>query len=353
MKIAITADVHLKKHNETPERYRALENIFEKIRQSGIEYLIIAGDLFDRDFSNYADFDSLCKNFPSIKISIIPGNHDYQISNKLFVASNIEVLNEAKIREVEGMSILFIPYNPKNSMDEVLSEFAHEETIPERWILIGHGDYITGNRELNPYEPGFYMPLTTKAILRHNPLRVFLGHIHKPSDFGRVFYPGSPCGLDITETGKRRFLVYDTIADHVEGIIVNTDKIYFNETITLLPLEEQEDFINKKIIQMVEGWNVNQQELSKASVRLSLKGYVRDLRETMEIFLNILSNTGINLYEKDGLDISEIKILKEIDSDRLYLLEKVKEKMEKIEISNQQAPREKILQKAMELIFSD
>lgn len=220
MKFAITADVHLKTKNETPERYKAVESIFEEIKRREIDSIIIAGDLFDRDFSNYNDFDSLCKNFPGVKITLIPGNHDYQINNRFFTSSNIEVINESQIRELEGLSILFIPYDSAKSIDEALSEYAREQKFPERWILVGHGDYITGNRELNPYEPGFYMPLTSKSILKYSPLKIFSGHIHKPSEFGRVFYPGSPCGLDITETGKRRFLIYDTGRDSVEQVFI-------------------------------------------------------------------------------------------------------------------------------------
>ncbi|MCX8034397.1 MAG: metallophosphoesterase [Thermodesulfovibrio sp.] len=352
MKIAITADVHLKTRDETPERYKALENIFQQIVNRDITNLIIAGDLFDKDFANYSEFDTSCKNFSEIKLTILPGNHDYQISNKFFTASNIEVINDIQIKELEGLAIAFIPYDSAKSIDEVLSEYAHREKLPERWILIAHGDYITGSRELNPYEPGFYMPLTSKSIIRYNPLRVFLGHIHKPSDFGRVIYPGSPCGLDITETGKRRFIIYDTGLDSVEQVFVQNEKIYFNESMLLLPFEEELQLLRRKIGKMIESWGLESEEIKRVILRLSLTGYITDLKETVNVLKNVISNYGIVLYEND-IDLSNIKLLQNIEQERLYLLEKVKEKIENLNSDKLIASKDKILEKSMELIFKD
>ena len=75
MTVALTADVHLRTKIDHPERYNALENILEQIEAEGIKILIIAGDLFDKDFRNYADFEKLCKKHPDVQLEIIPGNH--------------------------------------------------------------------------------------------------------------------------------------------------------------------------------------------------------------------------------------------------------------------------------------
>ncbi len=353
MKIAITADVHLKTREETPERYKALENIFYQLNTKEIDNLFIAGDLFDKDLSNYTDFDMLCKNFPYIKVTIIKGNHDYKINSRFFTASNLEIIDDIQIKELEGLAIVFIPYDAAKSIDEILSEYNHVQNLPDRWILIAHGDYLTGNRDLNTYEPGIYMPLTTKSIIRYNPLKVFLGHIHKPSNFGRVFYPGSPCSLDITETGKRKFLIYDTKLDSIDDVFVYTEKIYFDESIIMLPFEEEDVFLRRKFDDMIKNWGIKRDELNKVVLRLSVKGYVSDLKKTMNILLKIISLLGINLYDKEGLDLSGIKILKELEEDKLYLLERIREKIENLNISNFCVSKEKILEKSMELIFSD
>lgn len=348
MKIAITADIHLKTEAETPERYNALKNIFKQIEEKGLTHLIIAGDLFDKDFSNYNDFDTLCKQHSSIKIKVIPGNHDYQVENRFFTSSNIEVINDVRIEDFDGVQVVFVPYDStKSSIDEAVLE--HTEKLPQRWILIGHGDYITNAREQNPYELGLYMPITSRFIIKHNPLRVFLGHIHKPSDFGRIIYPGSACGLNITETGKRRFIIYDTRLDYIEEAFISTDKIYFDERLIVFPFEHNQ-FLQRNIKEMIEKWNLSADELKKATLRLSLKGYTTDLKETEKNIAEIISSYGITLYE-DRLDLSEIKVLNESEEDRIYILQKVKEKIEGLDLSKLAVSKEKIIEQSMQLIF--
>ena len=60
MKIAITADIHLKTKEETPGRWDALSNILDIMLSENINTLIIAGDLFDKESQNYSDFDKFC-----------------------------------------------------------------------------------------------------------------------------------------------------------------------------------------------------------------------------------------------------------------------------------------------------
>ena len=86
MKVAVTADVHLRTRLDHPERYNALENIFEQIEAEGIHTLIIAGDLFDKDFCTYVQFERLCRAHPSVHVHIIPGNHDSGIGEALLRA---------------------------------------------------------------------------------------------------------------------------------------------------------------------------------------------------------------------------------------------------------------------------
>ena len=101
-----------------------------------------------------------------------------------------------------------IPYLPGKTMGDVIGMFA-DDIEPREWVLCGHGDWLEGRRSPNPYEPGTYMPLTRSDLTQYQPAQVFLGHIHARRD-EPIHYPGSPCGLDISETGRRRFLLFDT-----------------------------------------------------------------------------------------------------------------------------------------------
>jgi len=351
MKVAITSDVHLKNYSESPERYNALEKIFEKIRQEGVTELIIAGDLFEKDYDNYSDFDKLCKKYKDVvKVNIIPGNHDYQIEKKFFTASNIKVITEPQIKEINNLPFLFVPYFFGKTIDEVLVDFSHNHPLPGKWILIGHGDYITKSRELNPYEPGFYMPLTAKAIDNFNPTKVILGHIHKPSEFGRVIYPGSPCGLDINETGKRRFLFLDTHSLEIKHEKVETDVIYFIEIIQILPVEDEINFLSEKLRNVIQNWKLKPDELRKVKLRLVLKGYTKDKNITTQHIVRMINHRGIKFYDGEP-DTSELRVLKEIDVEKISLLRRFQEKLEELKIERFVSSRDEIVNKTIELIF--
>ncbi|MGM0567868.1 MAG: metallophosphoesterase, partial [Elusimicrobiota bacterium] len=76
MKLAFTSDLHLKRRDETPGRFKAFEDIIHSLKKENISELIIAGDLFNKEDAGMADFELLCASNPSINFHIIPGNHD-------------------------------------------------------------------------------------------------------------------------------------------------------------------------------------------------------------------------------------------------------------------------------------
>jgi len=351
MKIAVTSDVHLKSRQESPQRYNALENIFEKITHKGILELIIAGDLFEKDYDNYSDFDTLCKKYPNVTVNIIPGNHDSQIEKRFFSAENIIVVTEPQIKEIDKVSFLFLPYDSAKSMDEVIVDFAHRHTLPSKWILIGHGDYLTSNREVNPYEPHLYMPLTVKMINNYNPSVVILGHIHKPSQFGKVFYPGSPCGLNINETGKRKFLILEVHSLTPQYQTVETDVLYFSETIQMFPVDDEVSFLKNRLSDIIQKWQLKEEELKKVKVRLFLKGYTKDKNVITQNLVQIVRNKGIKFYDSLGPDTSELKTLKETDREKISLLNRVKIKIGEIDKGQFISSIEDVMGKVMELIL--
>lgn len=350
MKIAITADLHLRRKDETPERYLALESILREIKERAVNTLIIAGDLFDRDFSNYSDFDSLCREYLDLKIIAIPGNHDYQIERRFFSSPNIEVISKPQLIDFEGVKGILIPYSFAKSLDEALVEYFHQQSQLSQWILIAHGDYITSSRVIDQYETGLYMPLTHSTINRLLPRRVFLGHIHKPSNFGKVFYPGSPCSINVTETGKRRFIIYDTYTDTVEEIYLSSQKLYFIESLLLTPYNENEEILKDEIEEMVKGWGLTDSETKRVSLRLSLKGYTSDFEKTVNSIRSIIESYGISLFENQ-IETSELKLLRQAEPERIFLFEKIRESIEELNFESFKTNKEKVLEKAMELIF--
>ena len=275
MKIAITADIHLRTRAEYPERYMALENIFKQASVESIENLLISGDLFDKDFRSYSEFEELCKKYSKLQLHIIPGNHDPSISGKSIVGDNIHIYTDPAALEIDSITFLLIPYVGKAKMGEKIAE-AEKEIEAKEWVLVAHGDYYGGLKELNPLEPGTYMPLSQKDLEKFNPQAVFLGHIHKPVSQNNIHYAGSPCGLDINETGRRRFLIYDTADGSVFSRDVTTDVIYFNESFVIVPTDDEVSILQQQIKETVDSWNINLSEYQKVCVRVEAKGYTTD-----------------------------------------------------------------------------
>lgn len=286
MKILITADIHLKSRVESPERYNALARILEQATEQRIENMIIAGDLFDQESHNYSEFEQLCANYRSIQLHIIPGNHDSGISKKIIVGPNIHIYSETTVFSMGPVTLLFIPFIHGSSMAEQLS-LKKTELDKGEWLLIGHGDYFGNLRILNTYETGTYMPLSKRNIQEYGPERVFIGHIHKPTEIDNVvYYPGSPCGLDITETGVRRILIYDAVDHKVTSNRVKSDQIYFDERFFIFPHDKECTILQDEIIRRIRGWNIDDADKPKVIVRVEANGYAKDRSAVLQTLIN-------------------------------------------------------------------
>jgi DNA repair exonuclease SbcCD nuclease subunit len=349
MRLAISSDFHLGNRSETPERWNALDNILYQMRDFGIIHLIIAGDLFDKDNHNYTDFDKLCTQNTNFQFFIIPGNHDSILSQAHFAAKNITVFTETTLLNLGSSSdqFLFVPYRTYTSMGR---EIASQESLEaNQWILISHGDYLEGFREPNPYEPGIYMPLSRTDLETSKPTKVFLGHIHKPFDHGILYYAGSPCGLEISETGRRRFLLYDTENREVVEQEVDSDILYFNEEILVLPVEDEEEHIKTEIERVHDGWGLQETEKPKARIRMTFKGFSKDKSQLARTIEDCL--TEFSFFKNEGPRLDEVEICS--DSERIVIAEKVRKHISEMKRpANPDDPSEIIIaQEALKIIF--
>jgi exonuclease SbcD len=353
MKIAITADVHLKTGQEYPERYNALKNMLDELVREDIYVLIIAGDLFDMGSQNYAVFDELCrdKKYDRIDFHVIPGNHDSSIGPKYFTAPNIRIYTEPALVSFgdSGPVFFFIPYLAGKSMGEVIAK--HRDFLPDRWVLIGHGDYLSGTRDPNNYESGVYMPLGRSDIEYYDPSKVILGHIHKKMETGKVIYPGSPCGMDINETGRRSFIILDTSDLSIIERRVDSDYLFFIEDLLALPTSNEFEDIRNKIAGFVKSWDLSKEEVSKARVRLKVKGYTSDKKKLDAAISESLE--GFKFYNDEGAALGEVSIFN--DPERISIVERVKEKVELLgrDYGYPQEKMDLILEQALGIILKE
>lgn len=353
MKIAITADIHLTNKKKHPERWKTFENILSDITKKNIYKIIICGDLFNDDYHNYSEFDKLTAEYKNIDFIIIPGNHDPNISENAITGSNVTIYTEPEIISFDDSKIpfLFLPYKGKINMGEQLVSYKNE-LKPNKWVLISHGDWADSIQTPNPIEPGIYMPLSRKDISEHKPVLTVLGHIHKPidnEDFN-VHYVGSPCGLDITETGRRRYLILDTETFEIEKVEVNSHVIYFDETVVVYPMENEKEYWKSEIKKIKDKWNLTSDEKAKAIIRIRVKGYSSDKRELKRYFDSEFEDYPF--WNNEEVNVSEVS-----DSDNYELLkisEKVLKRINELELveKEEEPTRKDILYKAIERIYS-
>lgn len=303
MKVAVTADLHLAAGDQHPERLNALENILAKAGDLGIGDIIIAGDLFDASSQGYAEFEAFCRYHPRTSFHLLPGNHDEKLGAVGIVTDNAVVYGKPSLVELdrESAPILFIPYRSGTDMGSAIAGVS-ENLQPGRWILVSHGDYREGMTEPNPLEPNVYMPLTRSDVDRFEPAMAVLGHIHKPFDGGRVCYVGSPCGLNISETGVRRFVVLDTAALTRSAHEVDTDIIYFDETFVVIPSEDELERLAGQAAERIASWGLRENQREKVRARVRVAGYSSDRQAARKVLADAFAGYEV----ENGFDMSRL-----------------------------------------------
>lgn len=345
MKLAITADVHLAAYRDTPERYHALEDIAHQAEVEAVEVLLICGDLFDRDFANYADFEQLCNAFPALQFWVLPGNHDAGLSSRALSGRNIRVFEKPEMVDA-GRQMLLIPYEQSCELGEKIAGYAGSLSAG-KWVLFSHGDYLQGNSVQHASETGRYMPLARADLERYRPVRAFLGHIHAAAD-GEVCYPGSPCGLDISETGPRRFLVYDTATNTLSGRTVNTDVLYDSLEFTILPVGDEESYIQDTLRLWLATRRLTEYK-EKARLRVRVTGYSRNRSALLQVIEKEL--TGYRMYHDESVDISGVAVT--ADYQKIDIAEKTRSAVMEMVLpaSPDEPDHDMVLQKALQVIF--
>ncbi|MCK5147684.1 metallophosphoesterase [bacterium] len=328
MIIAVTADCHLTSLHQHPRRYVALERILDSLIKNKVEHLLVAGDCFDENVSDLSDFENLVtrKEYRHITIHLLPGNHDMQLKAQAITASNVAIYSEPVIKNFDLMSMpcLFLPYRENTNMGEWIGRYI-DELPTQRWILIGHGDWVEGMREPNPYEPGVYMPLTRSDIDQFHPQRVVLGHIHKSQISDRVIYPGSPSPLHINETGRRHYLLLNTETGHCTEEPILAERLYFHAEISVLPMKNERHFVDEQIHSYLARWNLTAAERVVTQLRIKVVGYTSDrsaisdwIRQGFEEFSwddeNGLDLTGLKFNENKDLAEIARRVYREIET---------------------------------------
>lgn len=239
-----TADLHLSRPfgflppQLAEERRRDQRAVLTKIIDLAIErdvdFLLVAGDLFDAPDPDPTDLEAVIREFSRLadsgkRMFAIPGNHDYATPNSFWRRLDIPGLHvfiepdwNFQVLEDLGVSISGIAFDRMKSERRAFEGFEPPSDIPS--IVLTHASYEAFEGQVERYHPfsGSDLP-ATKATY------VALGHYHRfnPMRVGGVTacYPGTPEGIsfDTPET-EDRFIIAGEIGDD-GGIAFETIKV--------------------------------------------------------------------------------------------------------------------------------
>lgn len=219
MKFVHIADMHfdmpftvLSKNGLAEQRRLDQRRVFNKminyIKENNIEYLFIAGDLYENEYvrkSTIEYINNCFKQIPNTKIYITPGNHDPYINNSYYNRyewnENVHIFTKLEKKENENINIYGYGFSDFYSKKIELPNELDNSKIN---ILIMHADLDGVTKEA-----GEYNPILESELRSANFDYIALGHIHK-NNFNKdkkIIYPGSMIAGGFDELGKHGMVV--------------------------------------------------------------------------------------------------------------------------------------------------
>ena len=199
------------------EQRNYLKKMIQYIKENKVEYLLIAGDLYENESVTEATIqyiNQLFTSIPETKILIAPGNHDPYLKNSFYAnykwSNNVYIFHENAIF-YSFPDADFYGFGFQDFYHEGMDWNAYQIKNPNKTnILIMHGDLnAILKKEKN------YNPISENQIKKLGFDYVALGHIHMTNykEDSSINYPGSFIMLGLDETGKHG-MIYGEIKNH-------------------------------------------------------------------------------------------------------------------------------------------
>ena len=273
------------------EQREALKKVVDFIKENGIEYLFISGDLYEQEYireSTIKYVNNLFKKIPKTKIYITPGNHDPYIKNSYYALfnwnNNVKIFTQ-NVEKIENEEVDIYGFGFNNfEMRENQLENIKIENNNKINILITHGDIIDS----------IYNPMNINLLKNKGFDYVALGHVHKRDDSTNIVYPGSLISLGFDELGEHGMIVGEIINKKLFKKFIPIDNREFIEKeINISDIYSEEELIEK----------INNIEENNNLYKINLIGY-RNF--PININIKLLKNNIIKIKNNTKIKI-EIK----------------------------------------------
>ena len=322
------------------EQRNALKKVIEYCKENEVDYLFIAGDLYEQNYVKKTSIDyinNLFKEIENTKIFIAPGNHDPYLKNSIYAtytfSKNVHIFKEEFLEKYEDNNINLYGaaftefYKEKISLENVELK---EDEKPN--ILLLHLD-LNGTKDAE----GFSYCLVAEGTLRAlNFDYIALGHIHK-SNFeknGNILYPGSLISLGFDELGEHGMIVGEIKDGSLTTDFIPIDERIFEEkNLDISDLSTKED-----IIEAINNMQLEEKTMYKI-VLIGKRSFEVDSRELLQL---AMKENVLKIKDKTILSLDLEKLSEEISLRGIF----IKEALKKLETGEVKKKKKK---KAIEL----
>lgn len=203
---------------------KAFENLVNLAIEESVDFLVIAGDLYDGDWRDYSTGlffrgQMVRLQDKGIPAYLIAGNHDAAsvISKKLILPENVQVFSTRTAESIEVTGLPAVIHGrgfPHRAVPENLA-VEYPSAVPGKFNLGLLHTSLTGRPDHDTYAPCSEQDLRNKGYAYWA-----LGHIHQPevvSEDPWIVFAGNCQGRHARETGPRGCRLV-TVSDSLEVV---------------------------------------------------------------------------------------------------------------------------------------
>ena len=334
MKFIHIADMHfdmpftvLSKNELAEERRidqrKAFQKMIDYIKENKIEYLFIAGDLYENEYvrkSTIEYINNCFKQIPETKIYITPGNHDPYLMNSYYNKyewnENVHIFT--KLDKVSNGNINIYGYGFTDFYSKKVEVPSGLDNLKIN-ILIMHADLDGSTKEF-----GDYNSILESELKNTEFDYIALGHIHKTNyeEKRKIIYPGSMIAGGFDELGNHGMVVgeIDEQTKKLSTEFIKLDNKEFVEIdLDISNINSKEELIE----------NINNIKIdSNKYYKIKLTGTKQIEIDTNELIKYVENKNIIKLKDKTKVEYDLEKISKEQSLKGIFvreLLEQVNE----------------------------
>lgn len=217
------------------EQRKAFKKVIDYIKENNVEYLFIAGDLYEHEYirkSTIEYINSLFREIKNTQIVIAPGNHDPYIKGSYYDSfewnENVYICKEKlEVIETENEDIYVTAFTDFY-MNESPIENVKIKNPNKINIMVTHCDLNGAKTDENGR--GYNAILETKIqSLKFD--YVAMGHIHKTNfeENKNIIYPGSLISFGFDELGEHGMVVGEITKWNLKLDFVKLDERLFTK----------------------------------------------------------------------------------------------------------------------------